>query len=95
MGYNIRENMEKAACANAKTYAEFAYPPMLILHGTKDRTVFCQESVNLYRAVKEAGHQVMLVLVKKADHGGPAFWSDAAFDLYDEFVQKCLQEEGI
>lgn len=95
MGYNIRENMEEAACANAKSYAEFEYPPMLILHGTKDKTVFCQESVNLYKAVNEAGREVKLVLVKKADHGGPAFWSDAALNIYDDFIQKCLQEEEI
>lgn len=90
MGYNIRENTEKARIADALSYVEQDFAPMLILHGTKDKTVFCEQSVRLYRALKEAGKDAQLYLVRGADHGGPAFWTEQAVDLYDGFIRRCL-----
>lgn len=89
MGYNIRENREKAKAANAKEYVNQNIPPMLILHGTKDRTVFCRESVDLYRALKAAGRDAEFYFVRNADHGGAAFWTDEAITVYDRFLQRC------
>ncbi|WP_296876550.1 alpha/beta hydrolase [Thomasclavelia sp.] len=91
MGYNIRENMEKAREANAKTYVDLDFPPMLILHGTKDKTVFCKESVELYQALIKANKDATLYLVSKSDHGGAAFWKDQTIEIYDQFIQKCLR----
>lgn len=90
MGYDISENMERAREGVVKSYVNNSCPPMLILHGTKDRTVFCQQSVDLYRAMKEAGKDAELFLVRGADHGGPAFWTKEAIDLYDGFLRRCL-----
>ena len=93
VGYNIRENLEKAEGVNAKSYVNEEFAPMLILHGTKDKTVFCQESVNLYEALKEAKKDVELYLVRNADHGGAAFWKDEVVNIYDQFIQRCLKGE--
>ncbi len=90
MGYNIREHMEEAQAANAKTYVNEDFPPVLLLHGSKDKTVSCQESVNLYNALKEAGKDVELYIVRGSDHGGNAFFSNEATDIYDKFIQRCL-----
>lgn len=90
MGYDIRTNRERARAANAKEYVNESFPPMLILHGTKDRTVFCQESVDLYEALKRAGKDASLYLVRHADHGGPVFWSRKAIDIYEAFIARCL-----
>ena len=49
---------------------------MLIAHGTKDTMVFCQQSVDLYHALKDAGKDVQLYLLRGADHGGAAFWTE-------------------
>ncbi|MCF0105429.1 MAG: alpha/beta hydrolase [Holdemanella sp.] len=92
MGWNIREHMEETEIANSKTYAGYDFPPMLIMHGTKDKTVFAQESVNLYEACKKAGNDVQFYLVKGSDHGGPGFVTEGIFDIYEEFFQYCMEK---
>lgn len=64
--------------------------PMLIFHGTKDRTVNCTGSVALYRRLRETGHDASLYLVKGADHGGPEFWKEEILDIVEEFMKKCF-----
>ncbi len=91
MGFDIDENIPEALKACAKTYADYDYPPALILHGTKDHVVNCEESVQLYQAMREAGKDVTLYLVKASDHGGAAFWTEEALDIYDRFMKKCFQ----
>ena len=65
-------------------------PPVLIFHGTKDRTVNCWESVDLYRRLKECGKETALYLVEGADHGGPEFWTEPMLDIVEAFIRKCL-----
>lgn len=92
MGFNIRENKEKAEIANAKTYVNEEFNiPFLIMHGTRDRTVFCQQSVNLYYKLKEAKKDVELYLVKHADHGGGVFFKEETLTVIDKFIQRCLK----
>lgn len=90
MGYDITDHLEEARAANAKTYVEADIPPILIAHGTKDTVVFCQESVDLYEALMEAGKNAKLYLLRGADHGGPAFWTKEMLDLYEHFMLECL-----
>lgn len=91
MGFDIFENPEAAKAACAKTYAGLDYAPMLIVHGTKDKTVFAQESVDLYHEIKAQGKDVQLYLIRGADHGGAAFWTDEMIDIYHNFIQKCIK----
>ena len=90
MGYNIREREEEARQANAVTYVGEEFAPILILHGTKDKTVFCEQSVQLYQALRREGKDVQLYLVRGADHGGAPFWTEKAVDIYHAFIQRCL-----
>lgn len=94
MGWNILEHLEETEVANSKTYANCDFPPMLVMHGTKDKTVFAQESVNLYNACLEAGKDVEFVFVKNSDHGGPGFYTDDAIYTYVDFIERCFAKRG-
>lgn len=65
-----------------------AIPPVLILHGTKDRLVSYNQSELLYEKLKETNKDVTMYRLKGADHGDPAFWSDEVLDKIDNFLQK-------
>lgn len=90
VGYNIRENMEEAKKVCARYYVNEDFAPVLLLHGSKDKMVFCQESVDLYEDLKKAKKDVTFYIVRNADHGGAAFWTDEALQVYDEFIKRCL-----
>lgn len=90
VGYNIRENMEEAKKVCARYYVNEDFAPVLLLHGSKDKMVFCQESVDLYEELKKAKKDVTFYIVRNADHGGAAFWTDEALQVYDEFIKRCL-----
>lgn len=90
LGYDILEHLDEAKKANVKTYVQDLQVPMLIAHGTKDRQVFCEHSVRLYKALKAENKDVTLYLIKGADHGGAAFFTDEMIDVYDSFIQRCL-----
>lgn len=61
-------------------------PPVLILHGTKDRTVNPSCSEVLYRTLKRCGKEARLVFLRGADHGGGEFWAPPVLDLVDRFI---------
>ena len=65
-------------------------PPVLLFHGTKDRTVNCEGSVIVYQRLLETGHEAELYLLKGADHGGPEFWTKQMIDLVDGFCRRCF-----
>lgn len=90
MGFDLTEEPERARAAVCKAYAGNDFGPFLIMHGTKDRTVACQQSVDLYQALRAAGKDAELYLVRGADHAADAFWSPAAIDVYDAFLRRCL-----
>lgn len=92
MGCNLRENPEYGETGCARNYVNEDFAPVLILHGTKDKTVFCQQSVDLFQALKAAGKDAELYLVRNSDHGGPAFWTKTTVDIYDNFIKRCLAE---
>ena len=54
--------------ASAQTYARKDSPPMLILHGTADKTVDIKQSETLEAALKKAGADVEFVRVPGAPH---------------------------
>lgn len=54
--------------ASPVTYARKASPPMLILHGTADKTVPVSQSERLAAALKQAGASVELRLIPEAPH---------------------------
>ena len=67
-------------------------PPVLIFHGTKDRTVNPAQSGDLYAKLKNTGHEAYFYLIKGADHGRAEFWTPAVIDKADAFMKKCFGE---
>ncbi len=94
VGYDIREHLEEAKGACAVSYVNEDFPPVLILHGSKDRSVFCEQSAQLYQALKKAGKDAAFYIVRHADHGGGAFWTEEAIQLYHSFIQYCFEKQS-
>ena len=92
-GIDLSENeeMKRAMSAECNIFEDTKIAPMLIFHGTKDRTVHPECSVRLYDRMIETGHQARLVLVKGADHGGPDFWNEEMLATADAFMQECFK----
>jgi len=86
-----REDLRRALSVECNIDEDTNIPPVLIFHGTKDRTVNTTCSTILYRALKECGKDVTLYLLDGADHGGPEFWSEAVIDLADKFMKRVFE----
>jgi len=69
IGGPILQNKDKAARANPITYIGKDSPPFLIMHGDQDRMVPANQSELLAEALKKAGIEVQLGIVKGAGHG--------------------------
>ena len=84
------ENKEKARKASSVAYVNKDSAPFLILHGDKDGIVPLAQSQELAEALKKAGVEVDLQVIKGSGHGGPAFLSPENRKLIDEFFAKHL-----
>jgi acetyl esterase/lipase len=69
VGGPIPENIEKAAKASPITYVSKDDPPILIMHGDADPIVPLNQSEKFYEALKKAGVDATLHVVKGAGHG--------------------------
>lgn len=92
-GGSLRENPELRHRISADTYlsSEIPTPPVLIVHGTKDRMVNCEVSTDFYDLLRAQGHKAELVLIKGGDHGGPEFYVPEAVDVYEDFIRRCVR----
>ena len=63
----------KSEAASPITYVTSKAPPFLILHGDQDGLVPCEQSEELEEALKKAGVEATLQVVKGAGHDGAAF----------------------
>ena len=90
-GIDLRERPDLCREASAECHItpELELPPVLIAHGTKDRTVSAQLSVDLYEKLRACGKDAELYLLEGADHGGPEFFAPQMINIYDAFVQRC------
>ncbi|MBQ8953965.1 MAG: alpha/beta hydrolase fold domain-containing protein, partial [Clostridia bacterium] len=94
-GRDLRAHPELARQLSVECNIERDTPiaPVLIFHGTKDRTVNCSCSAVLYERLKETGHEAAFYLIRGGDHGGPEFWTEPVIDIVDRFCRKCFGEE--
>ncbi len=93
-GANLRERRDLCEELSVECHIneDTDIAPVLIFHGTKDRTVHTRQSVDLYRKMKAAGKKVQLYLVKGGDHGGAEFWTPEILDIVDAFIKDCFRE---
>ena len=93
MGHvNLRERMDLREKATVECYIthELELAPVIIFHGTKDRTVNVSQSVSLYRKLVACGKDVKLYLLEGADHGGAEFWTEEVCKIVDNFIKTLL-----
>jgi acetyl esterase/lipase len=88
-GVNLRErnDLRRKLSCECNITTETDMPPVLIMHGTKDRTVNPSGSAVLYEQLKSTGHEAYFYLVKGADHGGAEFSMKSVTDLEERFIR--------
>lgn len=64
-----------------------ALPPVIMFHGSNDELVAFGQSCQLYEALKENGHDVMLYQIEGAHHGDRQFWSSQVLGMIDDFIK--------
>ncbi len=69
IGGTVRDNPIKARAASPVSYITPDDPPILIVHGTQDRTVPYEQAVGLNQALLKAGVKGYFITIKGAGHG--------------------------
>lgn len=69
MGGAVQENLELARLASPITHVTEDDPPLLILHGAKDKTVMIGQSEVLEAKYRETGLEARLIVEPNAGHG--------------------------
>ena len=89
-GVNLRERPDLMRLLSVECNIDEAtpVPPVLILHGTKDRTVNTTCSVALYQRLRAYGKETELYLLRGADHGNAEFWTDEVNTIVDRFIRR-------
>lgn len=65
-------------------------PPILIMHGDSDQVVHVNQSIEMYKALKEHGRRVLFYKVAGADHG-TGFWNPQVLDITEKFLSVNLR----
>lgn len=63
-------------------------PPVLILHGSKDRLVPFHQSILLYEKMTDLNKEVEAYKLYDGDHGGSPFWNHEVLNIVDTFIKK-------
>lgn len=90
LGGPVQENLEAARVASPATYISEDDPPLLILHGDKDKTVFLDQSEWFAKLYTEAGLDVHLEVFEGAGHGWPR--TPREKELVLDFLAKHLKD---
>ncbi|MOA47527.1 Prolyl oligopeptidase family protein [compost metagenome] len=69
-------------------------PPFLIIHGDCDTVVHVNQSIEMYKALKEHGHKVMFYKVVGADHG-IGVWNPQVLDITEKFLSASLHRPSL
>ena len=89
---NVQENPDRVRPTIPMGYvsAQAAVPPMLLVHGDKDRLVPFQQSVLLYEKLRACGKHARLIRLAGADHGSAQFWAEPLLELVDAFIRDAM-----
>lgn len=91
---SILDHPELAAQTVPMEYLDGPIPPVLIMHGTKDRTVAFQHSVKLYQALTKAHKEVEFYRLRNADHGSPSFYRGSTLAIVIDFIKRHLRDNA-
>ena len=93
-GVNLRENIDmcKKMSVECNIDENTKLAPVLMFHGTKDRTINPRVSVTVYNKLRQCGKDVRLYLLEGADHGGSEFWTEEIQDIIIQFMDYSLKK---
>jgi dipeptidyl aminopeptidase/acylaminoacyl peptidase len=91
LGGAIEQNPDKAKAASPVLFVQKDAAPFLIMHGDQDKLVPLQQSTELDEALKQAGVESTLQVIKGNGHGGPGFTSPESLVLMGGFLEKHLK----
>ena len=96
-GVNLREHLDlcRKMSVECNVDKKTPLPPVLMFHGTKDRTINPRVSVVIYQRLKECGKDVSLYILDGADHGGSEFWSEDIQAIMISFIHRILNQKHI
>ncbi len=90
LGGAANTNPDKARRASGVTYVTADDPPLLILHGDRDKTVYLDQSESIRDSYTKAQLPVELIVVPGGTHGGAMFRSEEYRRRVTEFFRKHL-----
>lgn len=64
-------------------------PPFLLIHGDRDSIVHINQSIEMYKALKQHGQNVLFYKVAGADHGA-GVWQPQVLEVTERFLSSCL-----
>lgn len=91
LGATVRDVPELARQASALYHTSADDPPFLIVHGDQDPGVPLEQSERLAAALKRAGADATLHVVKGAGHGGKLFQTTEVNALVQTFFERTLK----
>ena len=87
---NVYEYPELSNAVTCMNYVkkETEIPPVLMMHGLADDLVAPEQSIRLYKKLREEDKEVEFYLVENAKHGDPAFWTEKNMDIVEKFLKE-------
>lgn len=93
LGGPVQAKKELAAKANPITFVTKDDPPVLILHGDEDPLVPLGQSEIFMEALKKAGVECELVVIKGGGHGGAGFGTPENQEKIAKFFERHLKRK--
>lgn len=91
IGGRVKDNIELAKEASPfYRDLEKKLPPFLIVHGDNDNIVHINQSIEMFKALKERNQNVFFYKVIGAGHG-PGIWSPQVLNLTEKFLSSYLK----
>jgi len=87
LGGGAHEKVAKAKLASACYHVSEDDPPLLVFHGTKDKTVLLDQSQSIQDSYNKAGLSIKLHIIDGAGHGGNIFYSGKNANRLLEFLK--------
>ncbi len=93
LGKKIGAAPDRVRMANPETYISACDPPFFIQHGTRDRLIPVQQSVEFARRLEKilGKEKVTFEALPGAGHGGPMFFSPANIKSVLDFLDRYLK----
>ncbi len=95
LGGAVTQNLAKAKRASPICHLTADDPPLLIVHGEKDDTVFPDQARRMNEAYKKACLDVSLVMLPDAGHGGSGFSEESVRQAIAELPWQAFENEQV